>query len=62
MCTGKLCTSIFFYPYTLLSFGGILVLKDIETVYVNKDFKELQIQYLIFIQQLTANSISTTIG
>lgn len=38
MC--KPCTSIFFYPYTLQSFGGILVLKDIETVYyVNKDFK-----------------------
>lgn len=32
----KPCTSIFFYPYTLISFG---VLKDIETVYVNKDFK-----------------------
>lgn len=29
----------FFYPYTLISFGGILALKDIETVYVNKDFK-----------------------
>lgn len=35
----KPCTSIFFYPYTLLLFGGILVLTDIETVYVNKDFK-----------------------
>lgn len=35
----KPCTSILFYPYTLLLFCGILMLNDIETVYVNKDFK-----------------------
>lgn len=38
MCV-NFALQFFFYPYTLLLFGGILVLTDIETVYVNKDFK-----------------------
>lgn len=37
----------FFYFYIQLLFGGIFVLKDIEIVYVNKDFK-LKIINLVF--------------
>lgn len=42
MC--KFCILIFFYFYILILFG---VLKDIEIVYVNKDFK-LKIINLVF--------------
>lgn len=50
----KFCILIFFYFYILILFGGIFVLKDIEIVYVNKDFK-LKIINLVFDIYLVVN-------